>query len=128
MVRIRGSWRLREINFLPDIVLQSLTLSEWTFPKVRELYVLSDDPSSSIDVYPRFLCGFMDLRRERTWAEVTEDENAELKDTNAETPDLRMEQSSVAVDGQLQNDKETIPEVLPEVMVSTVDVTDSVVD
>ncbi|GES93011.1 hypothetical protein GLOIN_2v1867626 [Rhizophagus clarus] len=35
-------------------------------------------------------------------------------------------ESSVAVDGQLQNDKETIPEVLPEVMVSTVDVTDSV--
>jgi hypothetical protein len=26
-VRIRGSWRLREINFLSDIVLQSLTLS-----------------------------------------------------------------------------------------------------
>jgi hypothetical protein len=33
-----------------------------------------------------------------------------------------VEQGSLAVDGRLQNDKEAIPELLPEVVVSTVSV------
>ncbi|PKC03571.1 hypothetical protein RhiirA5_380064 [Rhizophagus irregularis] len=35
----------------------SKPFSDWSFPKVCELYGLSDDPNPSIDVYPIFSCG-----------------------------------------------------------------------
>ncbi|GBC17659.2 hypothetical protein GLOIN_2v1774909 [Rhizophagus irregularis DAOM 181602=DAOM 197198] len=42
----------------------SKPFNEWSFPKVCELYGLSDDPNPSIDVYPVFSCGSAEKYKE----------------------------------------------------------------
>jgi hypothetical protein len=49
-------------KFTVFIETPSKPFSEWTFPKVCELYGLSDDPSPSIDVYQVFDCGSVDTK------------------------------------------------------------------
>ncbi|CAG8807688.1 24364_t:CDS:2, partial [Gigaspora rosea] len=39
--------------------------SEWTFPKVCQLYELSDDPNPSTRAFPVFSCGCVDLKDEK---------------------------------------------------------------
>src|SRR5208282_1124213 len=48
-------------KFTVFIETPSKPFNSWTFPKVCELYGLSDDPNPSIDVYPVFHCGCVDL-------------------------------------------------------------------
>lgn len=53
-------------KFTVFIETPSMPFNEWTFPKVCELYGLSDDPSPSIDVYPSFLCDCVELKDEKS--------------------------------------------------------------
>src|SRR6266542_3351431 len=48
----------------------SKPFNEWTFPKVCELYELSDDPNPDIDVYSVFSCGSADLSSDKSKAMV----------------------------------------------------------
>ncbi|PKK58373.1 hypothetical protein RhiirC2_334231 [Rhizophagus irregularis] len=59
-------------NFKFTVLIEtpSKPFNEWTFPKVCELYGLSDDPNPSIDVYPVFSCGSADLNNEKSQAVV----------------------------------------------------------
>ena len=69
----RNDQELREIlcrfvskgisRFTVFIETPSKPFNSWTFPKVCELYELSDDPNPSIDVYPVFHCGSANLSR-----------------------------------------------------------------
>src|SRR5262249_31099560 len=59
--------------------------NEWTFPKVCQLYGISDDPNPSIDVYPVFQCGSADLGSEKPKA-VINHLMAELKLRQDVTP------------------------------------------
>lgn len=43
----------------------SKPFSEWTFPRVCQLYELSDDPNPSTRVFPVFSCGCVDLKDEK---------------------------------------------------------------
>jgi hypothetical protein len=52
-------------KFTVFIETPSKPFNEWTFPKVCELYGLSDDPNPSIDVYPSFTCGCVDTKNEK---------------------------------------------------------------
>ena len=54
-------------NFKFTVLIEtpSKHFNEWTFPKVCELYGLSDDPNPSIDVYPVFSCGSADTKNEK---------------------------------------------------------------
>ncbi|CAB4418757.1 unnamed protein product [Rhizophagus irregularis] len=52
-------------KFTVLIETPSKPFNEWTFPKVCELYGLSDDPNPSIDVYPVFSCGSADTKNEK---------------------------------------------------------------
>uniref|UniRef100_U9UFE9 Uncharacterized protein n=1 Tax=Rhizophagus irregularis (strain DAOM 181602 / DAOM 197198 / MUCL 43194) TaxID=747089 RepID=U9UFE9_RHIID len=45
------------LKFTVFIEKPSKPFNEWTFPKVCELYGLSDNPNHSIDVYPIFRVG-----------------------------------------------------------------------
>ncbi|PKK60536.1 hypothetical protein RhiirC2_870900 [Rhizophagus irregularis] len=56
------------LKFTVLIETPSKPFNEWTFPKVCELYGLSDDPNPSIDVYPVFSCGSADLSSEQSKA------------------------------------------------------------
>uniref|UniRef100_U9TX31 Uncharacterized protein n=1 Tax=Rhizophagus irregularis (strain DAOM 181602 / DAOM 197198 / MUCL 43194) TaxID=747089 RepID=U9TX31_RHIID len=42
----------KSFKFTVLIEMLSKPLNKWTFPKVRELYRLSDDPDPSIYVFP----------------------------------------------------------------------------
>ncbi|PKK58377.1 hypothetical protein RhiirC2_857808 [Rhizophagus irregularis] len=57
-------------KFTVFVETPSKPFNSWTFPKVCELYGLSDDPNPSIDVYPVFHCGSVDLRSEESKAVV----------------------------------------------------------
>uniref|UniRef100_U9T8G4 Uncharacterized protein n=1 Tax=Rhizophagus irregularis (strain DAOM 181602 / DAOM 197198 / MUCL 43194) TaxID=747089 RepID=U9T8G4_RHIID len=52
-------------KFTVLIETPSKPFNEWTFPKVCELYGLSDDPNPSIDVYPVFSCGSANTENEK---------------------------------------------------------------
>jgi hypothetical protein len=52
-------------KFTVFIETPSKPFNEWTFPKVYELYGLSDDSNPSIDVYPIFSCGCVDTKNEK---------------------------------------------------------------
>ena len=52
-------------KFTVFIETPSKPFNEWTFPKVYELYGLSDDPNPSIDVYPVFSCGSVNTKDEK---------------------------------------------------------------
>ena len=58
------------LKFTVFIETPSKPFSEWTFPKVCELYGISSDPNPSIDVYPVFSCGSADLSSEKSKAVV----------------------------------------------------------
>ena len=73
------------LKFTVFIETPSKPFSEWTFPKVCELYGLSDDPNPSIDVYPIFPCGSADLNNEKSQA-VVKHLLAELKLRQKTTP------------------------------------------
>ncbi|PKK62235.1 hypothetical protein RhiirC2_870274 [Rhizophagus irregularis] len=53
------------LKFTVLIDTPSKPFNEWTFPKVCELYGLSDDPNPSTDVYPIFHCGCVDTKNEK---------------------------------------------------------------
>src|SRR5436305_2184336 len=71
----RNDQELREIlcrfvskgisRFTVFIETPSKPFNSWTFPKVCELYELSDDPNPSIDVYPVFQCGCANTKEEK---------------------------------------------------------------
>ncbi|EXX70886.1 hypothetical protein RirG_083340 [Rhizophagus irregularis DAOM 197198w] len=73
------------LKFTVLIETPSKPFNEWTFPKVCELYGLSDDPNPSIDVYPVFSCGSADLSSEQSKA-VVKHLLAELKLRQKTTP------------------------------------------
>ncbi|CAB4413099.1 unnamed protein product [Rhizophagus irregularis] len=60
---------IRAMNKIPalenDGARRHRSPSTRTFPKVCELYGLSDDPNPSIDVYPVFSCGSADTKNEK---------------------------------------------------------------
>ncbi|PKB99546.1 hypothetical protein RhiirA5_429516 [Rhizophagus irregularis] len=53
------------LKFTVIVETPSKPFNEWTFPKVCELYGLSDDPNPSTDVYPVFHCGCVDTKNEK---------------------------------------------------------------
>src|SRR5581483_9856120 len=53
------------LKFTVFIETPSKPFNSWTFPKVCELYGLSDDPNPSIDVYPVFQCGCANTKEEK---------------------------------------------------------------
>src|ERR1043166_3767081 len=53
------------LKFTVFIETPSKPFNEWTFPKVCELYELSDDPNPSIDVYSVFQCGWANTKEEK---------------------------------------------------------------
>jgi hypothetical protein len=53
------------LKFTVFIETPSKPFNSWTFPKVCELYGLSDDPNPSIDVYPVFSCGCVNTKNEK---------------------------------------------------------------
>uniref|UniRef100_U9U2I1 Crinkler family protein n=2 Tax=Rhizophagus irregularis TaxID=588596 RepID=U9U2I1_RHIID len=53
------------LKFTVIVETPSKPFNEWTFPKVCELYGLSDDPNPSTDVYPIFHCGCVDTKNEK---------------------------------------------------------------
>ncbi|RIA97870.1 hypothetical protein C1645_751399, partial [Glomus cerebriforme] len=53
------------LKFTVFIETPSKPFNKWTFPKVCELYGLSDDPNPSIDVYPVFQCGCVDTKNDK---------------------------------------------------------------
>ncbi|CAG8707402.1 3681_t:CDS:1 [Funneliformis caledonium] len=55
-------------RFTVFIETLSKPFNSWTFLKVCELYELSDNPNSDIDVYHRFHCGSADLDNEKSKA------------------------------------------------------------
>ncbi|GBC25494.2 hypothetical protein GLOIN_2v1774909 [Rhizophagus irregularis DAOM 181602=DAOM 197198] len=63
----------------------SKPFNEWTFPKVCELYGLSDDPNPSTDVFPLFSCGSANLSSDKSKA-VVKHLIAELKLRQDVTP------------------------------------------
>ena len=66
---LRGMLRLFVTNndrkFTVFIETPSKPFNKWTFPKVCQLYGLSDDPNPSIDVYPVFKCGCVNTKNEK---------------------------------------------------------------
>jgi hypothetical protein len=58
------------LKFTVFIETPSKAFSDWTFPKVCELYGLSDDPNPDIDVFPVFSCGSAELDSEKSKAVV----------------------------------------------------------
>ncbi|PKK69749.1 hypothetical protein RhiirC2_489149 [Rhizophagus irregularis] len=58
------------LKFTVFIETPSKPFSDWSVPKVCELYGLSDDPNPSIDLYPIFPCGSADLNNEKSQAVV----------------------------------------------------------
>jgi len=58
------------LKFIVFIETSSKPFNSWTFPKVCELYGLSDDPNPDIDVYSVFSCGSADLNSEKSKAVV----------------------------------------------------------
>ncbi|CAB4416226.1 unnamed protein product [Rhizophagus irregularis] len=73
------------LKFTVFIETPSKPFNSWTFPKVCELYELSDDPNPSIDVYPVFHCGSANLSSEKSEA-VIKHLMAELKLRQDVTP------------------------------------------
>ena len=55
----------KNLKFTVFIETPSKPFNKWTFPKVCQLYGLSDDPNPSIDVYPVFKCGCVDTKNEK---------------------------------------------------------------
>ena len=53
------------LKFTVFIETPSKPFNKWTFPKVCQLYGLSDDPNPSIDVYPVFKCGCVETKNEK---------------------------------------------------------------
>jgi hypothetical protein len=60
----------KNFKFTVFIETPSKPFNEWTFPKVCELYELSDDPNPDIDVYSVFSCGSDDLSSDKSKAVV----------------------------------------------------------
>ncbi|RIA80067.1 hypothetical protein C1645_793302 [Glomus cerebriforme] len=56
----------KNLKFTVFIEMLSKPFNSWTFPKVCELYGLSDNPNPSIDVHPIFHCGCIDLGSEKS--------------------------------------------------------------
>src|SRR6266542_6153969 len=73
------------LKFTVFIETPSKPFNSWTFPKVCELYELSDDPNPSIDVYPVFHCVSANLSSEKSEA-VIKHLMAELKLRQDVTP------------------------------------------
>ena len=60
----------KNLKFIVFIETPSKPFSDWTFPKVCELYGLSYDPNPGINVYPIFRCGSADLNNEKSKAMI----------------------------------------------------------
>ncbi|EXX53544.1 uncharacterized protein OCT59_011977 [Rhizophagus irregularis] len=75
----------KNLKFTVFIETPSKPFNSWTFPKVCELYELSDDPNPSIDVYPVFHCGSANLSSKKS-EDVIKHLMAELKLRQDVTP------------------------------------------
>ncbi|GBB92721.1 hypothetical protein RclHR1_20480003 [Rhizophagus clarus] len=51
----------KKLKFTVFIETPSKPFSDWSFPKVCQLYGISNDPNPDIDVFPPFSCGSADL-------------------------------------------------------------------
>jgi hypothetical protein len=74
-----------KLNFTVFIETPSKPFSEWSFPRVCELYGLSDDPNPGIEAYSVFSCGSADLNSEKS-KEVVKHLIAELNLRKKTTP------------------------------------------
>ncbi|KAF0556673.1 hypothetical protein F8M41_015031 [Gigaspora margarita] len=73
------------LKFTVFIETPSKPFNEWTFPKVCQLYELSEDPNPDIDVYPVFSCGSVDLKCKK-FQDVVKHLMAELELRQKTTP------------------------------------------
>ncbi|CAG8683757.1 13384_t:CDS:2, partial [Ambispora gerdemannii] len=58
------------LKFTVFIETPSKAFSDWTFPKVCQLYGISNDPNPDIDVFPPFSCGSADLNSDKSKAVI----------------------------------------------------------
>ncbi|PKC63486.1 hypothetical protein RhiirA1_396770 [Rhizophagus irregularis] len=56
----------KSFNFTVLIETPSKPFSDWSFPKVCELYGISNVPNPDIDVFPVFTCGSTDLNSDKS--------------------------------------------------------------
>ncbi|POG77080.1 hypothetical protein GLOIN_2v1768338 [Rhizophagus irregularis DAOM 181602=DAOM 197198] len=56
----------KSFNFTVPIETPSKPFSDWSFPKVCELYGISNVPNPDIDVFPVFTCGSTDLNSDKS--------------------------------------------------------------
>ncbi|CAG8659539.1 6431_t:CDS:2 [Paraglomus brasilianum] len=59
-----------KLKFTVFIETPSKPFSDWSFPKVCQLYGISSDPNPDIDVFPPFLCGSADLNSDNSKAVI----------------------------------------------------------
>jgi hypothetical protein len=58
------------LKFTVLIETSSKPFSDWSFPKMCQLYGISNDPNPDIDVYPVFSCGSANLNNEESKAVI----------------------------------------------------------
>ncbi|CAB4417144.1 unnamed protein product [Rhizophagus irregularis] len=75
----------KNLKFTVFIETPSKPFSDWSFPKVCQLYSVSNDPNSDIDVFPPFSCGSADPNNDKSKA-VIEHLMAEIKLRQDVTP------------------------------------------
>src|SRR5256884_9069059 len=56
----------KNLRFTVFIETPSKPFSDWSFPKVCQLYGISNDPNPDIDVFPPFSCGSADLNNDKS--------------------------------------------------------------
>ena len=72
------------LKFTVSIETPSKAFNNWTFPKVCQLYNLSEDPNPDVSVFPTFSCGCSDTKSEKFQTAL--DKLVELKTRLATTP------------------------------------------
>ncbi|GES86143.1 hypothetical protein GLOIN_2v1658885 [Rhizophagus clarus] len=60
----------KKLKFTVFIETPSKPFSDWSFPKVCQLYGISNDPNPDIDVFPPFSCGSADLNSDKSKAVI----------------------------------------------------------
>ncbi|GBC13590.2 hypothetical protein GLOIN_2v1580557 [Rhizophagus irregularis DAOM 181602=DAOM 197198] len=60
----------KKLKFTVFIETPSKPFSDWSFPKVCQLYGISNDPNPDIDVFPPFSCGSADLNSDESKAVI----------------------------------------------------------
>src|SRR5437762_11891037 len=60
----------KNLKFTVIIETPSKPFSDWSFPKVCQLYGISSDPNPDIDVFPPFSCGSANLNNDKSNAVI----------------------------------------------------------